>query len=211
MKKIVISFTLIAIIVIVWILRRYYFYCNSNLYFKESVDYQLRYYYGDKEIDCGKSDVERSKQGDLYCFIYSVELECDDVNFTAYNKMYDKSMLGGHLNRDDYFEVRDTYIRNIINAKNSGIKKYEIPIMESILDDKPDYVFVLDNNIDVITGYIKDILAFGINNNYRLDLWFEIVDKDGNKLTDSYAIMKACRSDKINYEGLDLFLDSLWN
>lgn len=115
---------------------------------------------------------------------------------------------GGHWHDGDYWGFRNDYMRKKIAVAGIDLSQYEIEFMDAVINDRPDYVFTITlDNKENIVKLITDIMRFGIKD-YQLDLWFKICDPNGEQLTDSYDLFKACEraDEEVNESNLEDFI-----
>lgn len=78
--------------------------------------------------------------------------------------------------------------------------------MDAVINDKPDYVFNMTaNNKKTIIKLVYEVMCLGLED-YKLDLWFEVYDENGEVLVDSYTLWKECKRNKMTEPGLKAFI-----
>ena len=189
-------------------LNRYYFYSSFNVHYIEAMNSRIEFYFDEKMTVLNRR-VEKSQiKDDLYQFDYIATLTDGDITFTMIDVMYDDKRIGGHLFGGDYWNFRDDYVRQKIKNIDYDFSEYEINFYDAVVNNQPDYVFILNGeNVDEIAEKVTKILEVGMKD-YTLDLWFEIQNENGERITDSYKLVKACKEEKIRNDDLNDYIIS---
>ena len=212
MKKIGLKIMMILVLIfalVLFLCCRYFFYSTWNVNYKKYMDLELKHYYGDYEFKVIDKKMNFYKEkANLYRFEYVATLSDGNIEFQMIKNMYDSKKFGGHWHDGDYWGFRNDYMRKKIAAADIDLSQYEIEFMDAVINDRPDYVFTITpDNKENIVKLITDIMRFGIKD-YQLDLWFKICDPNGEQLTDSYDLFKACEraDEEVNESNLEDFI-----
>lgn len=186
--------------------RKYFFYSTSNVRFQDAVDSHLSFFYGSKEFTCLNKTMNVFKENGLYRFEYVATMTDGEIEFEAIDNMYDRKRIGGHLFKDDYWDVRDNYARKKLENEGVYLQQYENDFREAVANNKPDYEFIIsENDNEEVIELIKQVMSLGIAD-YKLDLWFEVYDENGEVIVDSYTLWKECKRNKMTEPGLKAFI-----
>lgn len=207
LKTLLVVFLIMSCVLL--LMFRYYFFSTWNVNYAQYMNMELEHYYEDFKFTVLNKKVNVYKeQEDLYRFEYVAILSDGDIEFRMVKNMYDSKRLGGHWHDEDYWGFRDDYIRKKIAAAGIDLSQYEIEFMDAVINDKPDYVFNMTaNNKETIIKLVYEVMCLGLED-YKLDLWFKILDENGEPLVDSYDLFKACMwsDEEINESNLEEFI-----
>ena len=199
-KKIMFLIIGIVLVLIVFVLKKYYFLGSMNIHEYKNIMRYLDYYYPNNEF-CVNNKEYRCIQtdGDKYAHLYKIELSDGDSDFYAIQCFKSSKRFEGSFIDDDYkTSIRDNYMRCKLN-NYSILDKYENDFDDAVINSLPDYEFIVkDNNIDEIKEAITLIIENLSGNNNSIDVWFELLDSNSNMLCDGHDILRYCNENRTN-------------
>ena len=193
----IILLPVIAILIFI-VLKLFYFVGSMNIHEYNNIIRYLDYYYPNNEFTVEDKSYSCLKTEDNnYIHLYKMELSDGEIEFCAIQCFISSKRFEGSFIDDDYkTSISDNYTRN--SLKNSVIlKKYENDFEDAVINKKPDYVFILDdNNEKEIIEAIAIILESKPTNNNALDVWLEVQDENLNVLCDGRDIIEYCNENR---------------